>query len=132
MIGLDTNILVRLLVGDDPDQTERAKRFVNRHCTGETPGFINCVVLTELVWVLTTSYGYRRTEIVDAIGNLLAGDDRVVEHHDEVRAALPDYKSGRGDFIDALIVRINRSQGCDGTATFDRKAIKLNGFVPVN
>ena len=131
MIGLDTNVLVRLLVGDDPDQTEQARRFVRRRCTPASPGFINCVVLAELVWVLSASYRYSRTQIAAAIETLLSGPDRVVEALDEVQAALDDYKSGRADLIDSLIVRINRAHGCTATATFDRRAAKLDGFVSI-
>jgi len=131
MIGLDTNILVRLLVADDPAQTARVKRFVDRHCTRETPGFINCVVLAELVWVLGSVYRYSRSEIADAIEDLLIGEDRVVEQHDAVRRSLTDFRSGRADFVDAVIVRINRTLGCEVTATLDRKAAMLDGAVPV-
>jgi predicted nucleic-acid-binding protein len=131
MIGLDTNVLVRLVVGDDPRQTDKARRFVSRHCTPDSPGFIDWVVLAELVWVLAASYGYARSDIAAAVEGLLAGGDRIVEHHDEVRAGLEDYKAGRADFVDALIARINRGYGCEATATFDLKAAKLDGFVQV-
>ncbi len=131
MIGLDTNVLVRLLVADDPDQTARAQRFIAARCTRKSPGFINCIVLAELVWVLARAYGYSRASIADVVEDLLSGDDRVVEHHDEVRAALADYRSRRVDFIDAVIFRINRARGCEATATFDQRAAKLTGFVAV-
>ncbi len=129
MIGLDINVLVRLVVGDDPQQTEQAKRFVDRHCTPDSPGLINCVVLAEVVWVLSGSYGYGRSEIATAVEGLLAGGDRIVKHHDAVRASLEDYRAGGTDFADALIGHINRARGCDATATFDQKAAKLDGFV---
>jgi predicted nucleic-acid-binding protein len=129
MIGLDTNVLVRLVVGDDPQQTEQAKRFVDRRCTPESPGFINCVVLAKLVWVLAGPYGYGRSEIAAAVEGLLAGGDRIVEHHDAVRASLEDYRAGSTDFVDALIGHINRARDCEVTATFDQKAAKLDEFV---
>ena len=132
MIGLDTNVLVRLVVGDDPQQAHQARRFVDRYCTPDSPGFINCVVLAEFVWLLTGTYGYGRSEIAAAVEGLLAGDDRVVEHHGEVRASLEDFKAGRADFADALISHINRARGCEATATFDRKAARLDGFVRVS
>jgi predicted nucleic-acid-binding protein len=131
MIGLHTNILVRLFVADDPAQTMRAQQFVESRCTPESPGFINSIVLAELVWVLATVYDYKRSAIAGAIENLLTGQDRRVEHHDEVLASLDDYRSGAVDFADALIARINRACGCEATATFDRKAGKLDGFVHV-
>jgi predicted nucleic-acid-binding protein len=131
MIGLDTNLLVRLVVGDDPEQTDRAKNFVERHCTPESPGLINCVVLAELVWVLDASYGYGRPEIIAVVEGLLAGEDRVLEHHDAVQASLNDYRAGRMDFADVLIGHINRTSGCETTATFDRKAAELDCFTLV-
>ena len=131
MIGLDTNLLVRLVVGDDAQQTKEAKRFVERHCSPESPGFINCVVLAELVWVLTSSYGYSRAEITGAIEGLLAGRDRLVEHDGAVRASLEDFREGRLDFTDGMIGHINRARGCEATAIFDRKAARLDGFVRV-
>lgn len=131
MIGLDTNILVRLLVRDDPRQTKRAQDFVETHCTEKSPAFINSVVLAELVWVLSSSYGYGRAEIVMVLDELMTGTDRVFEHHDEVRAALKAFGSKRIDFVDALIAAINGAQGCKATATFDRRASGHDGFIHV-
>lgn len=132
MIGLDTNLLVRLLVEDDPVQTERAKRFVARHCTPDSPGFINCVVLAEFVWVLSGIYRFGRGDIASAIETLLAGRDRVIEYHEEVQEALAEYNASSVGFTDAMIARINRARGCEGTATFDRRAARLKGFVRVS
>lgn len=73
----------------------------------------------------------RALSIADVVEDLLSGDDRVVEHHDEVRAALADYRSRRVDFIDAVIFRINRARGCEATATFGQRAARLTGFVAV-
>jgi predicted nucleic-acid-binding protein len=131
MIGLDTNVLVRLIVEDDPAQTVLAKRFVANQCTPGTPGFVNSIVLAELVWVLRR-HGYDRTAVAAVVERLVGGQDRQIDHHDETIAALTDYKAGRLDLVDALIGRINRARGCTATATFDRKAAKLDGFVLVN
>lgn len=128
MIGLDTNILVRLFVADDPKQAQQARRFVDKACTPETPAFVNCVVLTELCWVLTQSYGYSRSQVAMVIEGLLDGDDRIVEHREVVVASLADYKTGRIDFVDALIGHVNRTSGCTMTASFDRKAARYRGF----
>jgi len=132
MIGLDTNILVRLLVRDDPAQTEKARHFIDTHCTPESPGYINCIVLAELVWVLDSVYRFGRAEIAAAVEGVLAGRDRVVEYRDEVQEALTAYKTSGIDFADILIGRVNLARGCSGTATFDRKAAKLEGFVRVS
>lgn len=128
MIGLDTNVLVRLFVADDAEQSQRAREFVDRACTPETPAFFNCVVLAELAWVLAYSYGYSRSQVAAVITGLLDGEDRIVEHRDAVVASLADYTAGRVEFVDALIAQINRMQGCTVTATFDRKGSRHSGF----
>ena len=131
MIGLDTNVLVRLLIADNPAQTEAARRFVHARCTEASPGFIGNVALVELIWVLEAAYGYRRKQVAETLDALLTGPDREFESPDEVRAALDDYRSGEADFADCLIGRINRAHGCEATATFDKKAAKLEGFIAV-
>jgi predicted nucleic-acid-binding protein len=131
MIGLDTNVLLRLFVADDPEQAQQARRFVDETCTPETPAFVNCVVLTELSWVLAQSYDYSRSEVATVIEGLLDGDDRIVQHREAVIASLADYKGGRIEFVDALILHINRTHGCSMTVTFDRKASRNRGFEQI-
>ena len=131
MKGLDTNILVRLLVADDGDQAERSARYIRRHCTTEDPGFINRIVLCELVWVLESAYGFGRTDIADVLDRLFDAGSLVIEDRDVARAALHLYRAGDADFADALIGRSNRVAGCEATATFDRKAARLDDFESV-
>jgi len=50
MIGIDTNVLVRYLVRDDPAQTERATAVIEGRCSADVPDFVCHVVLAELVW----------------------------------------------------------------------------------
>ena len=45
MIGLDTNVLVRYLVEDDPAQASKAAHIIETRCTEDSPGFVNRVVL---------------------------------------------------------------------------------------
>jgi predicted nucleic-acid-binding protein len=52
VIGIDTNVLVRFIVQDDPEQSTRATRFM-QVLTKESPGFISSIVLAELTWVLS-------------------------------------------------------------------------------
>ena len=131
MIGLDTNVLVRILAADDPAQTPRAARFLQAHCSPEEPGFVNCIVLVELMWVLQNAYGYGRAEIVLAVESLLANGSLAIELREQVSAALATYRKTSCDLVDALIGEINLLRGCDATATFDHRAARLGGFVRV-
>jgi predicted nucleic acid-binding protein len=64
MIGIDTNVLVRHLVQDDLRQARAATQVITQRCTRDDPGFINRIVLCELVWVLESAYGYPKVTIV--------------------------------------------------------------------
>ena len=127
MKGLDTNVLVRLLVADDAAQAEQALRYVARNCTADAPCWLNRIVLCELVWVLDRAYGYGREEIGKAVESLLRTAQLVAEDAEPAWAALRIYRAG-GDFADALIGRSNQLHGCDATGTFDRQAARLDGF----
>jgi len=132
MIGLDTNVILRCFVDDDPNQARKARQFVAAQCTRENPGFIDRVALCEMVWVLSSGYRFNRRQIADVIDTLLASSEIVLEDSDAVRAALRTFMTRRIDFADALIGEINRWRGCDATATFDRKAARLDGFIAVS
>jgi len=67
VIGLDTNVLVRYLVRDNPDQAQIAAAAIASDCTRESPAFINRIVLCELVWVLESAYGYSKETIIGVL-----------------------------------------------------------------
>ena len=131
MIGLDTNILVRFLVADDEQQADSAKRLLQERCTAETPGFVNLIVLCELVWTLDRAYGFGQNEIAEAVDAILGDRNLRIESPQQVASALRSFRAKRADFADALIAQINSAHSCEATATFDRKAAQLDGFVLV-
>ena len=128
MVGIDTNVLVRYIVHDDTEQTRRAVRFLEHECTIDDPGLVNDVVLTELVWVLESVYGYSREQVSTVIGGLLRASQLTVENSEDARTAIREYQEG-ADFPDALIAAINHRLGCENTVTFDRKAARRPGFL---
>ena len=132
MIGVDTNVLVRVLAADDPVQTPRATRFLRDRCSPEEPGFVNCVVIIELLWVLENAYRFRREDIVLALEGLIGNTNLAIEFREQVQRAVRAYKTSNCDLVDALIGEINLARGCEATATFDRRAAKLNGFVRIS
>ena len=122
MKGLDTNVLLRYLVRDDPAQTALADRFIETECTLETPGFVQHIVLCELAWVLTSGYGYSRHDSLMALEHMLRIAQFQVESPQIIRQALADSRKGRADFSDYLLARVGKAHGCEYTATFDKKA----------
>ena len=128
MIGLDTNILVRYLVEDDAAQASKAAHLIETRCTEDAPGFVNRVVLCELVWVLESAYDYPRATVAATLEGLLRTAELEVDASDAAWPALAAYRRGGVGFSDALIGRLNRTAGCDGTASFDKGAVRLDDF----
>lgn len=128
MIGIDTNVLLRLIVGDEPKQAVAARNFIRDNCSPDEPGYVCQIVLVELVWTLAKAYGFTREHIASAIEQILETAQLDVESSTDVAAAVKDYLAGAADFADCLLVRMNTDAGCERTVTFDRKAAKLAGF----
>lgn len=124
MIGLDTNVLLRYLLRDEPTQAARAARELER----DERFLIGTVVLCEMVWVLETGYGFSRAEIGATLEKILATAQFEVEGKDLARAALDDFRGSTADFSDCLVGRRNRAAGAAETVTFDRSLRGLEGF----
>jgi len=120
VIGLDTNVLVRFLVEDDPRQSAEAARLVERVVDAGEELFLAQIVLCELVWVLSFAYEVDRGEIASILDRIRRGAQFVIEGADQVRNAIGAYESGRGDFADYLIAERSAAGGCRVIATFDR------------
>ena len=130
MIGLDTNILLRYLVQDDPLQSRRATQIIERHLTELDPGFVSLVTVLEVVWVLKSLYKRSRQEIANHIEMILAADTLEVQNEQEVYHAVVALRSRTGTFEDTLIGALGIWRGCSATLTFDEKAAqKLHGFL---
>ncbi|HEY4115198.1 MAG TPA: type II toxin-antitoxin system VapC family toxin [Rhizomicrobium sp.] len=131
MIGIDTNVLVRHLVQDDETQADLADAFLQRNCTADDPGFVNGIVLCELVWTLERTYGYARADIARMLDNLFITRELHIENRGLAVSALDRFKRSNIEFSDALICEGNIAAGCTATATFDRKAGRQPGFIAV-
>jgi predicted nucleic-acid-binding protein len=131
MIGIDTNVLICAIAIDDGDQTERARRFIAQGCPGENPCFINSVVFVETAWALQTVHAFNKEDISRVMAKMLGLPELLVQHDSAARLALNLFDKQSVGFSDALIGELNRAAGCSSTATFDRKAARLDGFSRV-
>ena len=130
MIGLDTNVLLRYLVQDDPLQSRHATEIIERRLTESDPGFVSLVSVLEVVWVLKSLYERSAQEIANDIEMMLAADTLELQNEQEVYHAVVALRNGTGTFEDALIGALGIWRGCSATLTFDKKAAKeLHGFL---
>lgn len=128
MNGIDTNVLVRFLVQDDPVQAEAARSLFDR-CSANDPAFIGREVLVETVWVLERAYKIAPHGIASAILGLLESEEVVIEETADVTTAAAAYGDGAGDFADHMIAAAALRTGCSTLYTFDRKATRHNGVT---
>jgi predicted nucleic-acid-binding protein len=124
MIGLDTNVLVRYLTQDDPKQSARATRVLEKEVSESVPGFIGVVVLVETVWVLQRLYSASAEEIRATVADLLSSRSIVVENREVVARALTIAGEISCGFADAIIAAAALTAGCSKTVTFDRGAAR--------
>lgn len=129
MIALDTNVLVRFLVEDDPEQTERARAVLQKAVAADEPCFVPEIVLCELVWVLERSYRLKQPDIARVLARLLPARHLAFAAVDKVARALEAYGNGRAGFADYLIREDARENGCSAVATFDKDLLKESGFL---
>ncbi len=127
MPALDTNILVRLLVKDDPPQTEAARRLIRNAVAAGEPLFMPVTVTLELEWVLRSAYGFVKSDVIAALAGLLSAADLSLQFESAIEIALTLYGQGSAGFADCLHVALTKSEGRAPLWTFDRSAARVDG-----
>ena len=131
MLGIDTNVLVRLIVSDDAAQTRQARRLVAETLARDEGVLVSLLVLMETEWVLRSRYGLKKGVVLDAMRQLLASRELSFEDESAVEEALYYWKDTPCGFVDCLVAAHNRRLRCRATATFDVKAHRIPGFIAV-
>ena len=128
MIGIDTNVLVRYIVQDDPKQSKIATKLIESRLSIADKGFISSIVLCEVVWVLKRLYRQPKDRLLLVVKAILEAEAFEVEHRDCAWRAYYDFDEGLADFSDYYLARINKTYGASFTVTFDERAQKHRLF----
>jgi len=129
VIGIDTNVLVRYLTQDDPDQAQVVDDLIAKSIRESVVLHVDDVVLCELVWVLRGAYRFKKSTIATALDKILSTALFSFDDRDLLRQALDAYRDHGGDFADYAIGARNAKSGCDVTVTFDRGLRGSEGFL---
>jgi len=122
MRAVDTNVLIRLTIRDDPRQVAAAEAFVAKGA------WVSHLVLVETLWVLRSVYGHGPSEISTAVEILLNHRDLMIQDSDVVAAALQHLRNRPAlGFSDCLILEVARKAGHVPLGTFDSDLSKLEG-----
>jgi len=125
--AIDTNVLVRLLVDDDPRQSAAAKALLSAAEAAGSPVIVPLLVILETAWVLGSRYKHAKPMVIQALQAVLEATDAAVEDEATLEEALHLWKHHAADFADCLIAAKAARLGCTRFATFDEKAAKLPG-----
>ena len=123
MRAVDTNVVVRYLTGDHPEQAARARAAID-----EGPVFASTTVMLESEWVLRSVYGFAGKEVAAALRSFSGLPNVSVESPVVLAEALDCAETGM-DFADAL--HLGAAARCEVMLTFDRRFIEMAGEAPV-
>jgi predicted nucleic acid-binding protein len=112
VLAVDTNVIVRYLTRDDPEQSPRAEALINQQTV-----FVSATVLLETEWVLRDAYGYEPAALLRAL-RLFAGLPQVTFENPMRIAQALDWTEAGLDFADAL--HLAGAESCEALITFDK------------
>ena len=131
MLGIDTNVVIRLLIADDAVQTGRARKLVDLAVSRDETVLVSLPVMVETEWVLRSRYGLNREAVLSVFRAALEARELSFEDEPALEEALFHWKDSACGFSDCLIAAHNRQLGCRATATFDVKTARLPGAIPL-
>lgn len=129
MIGVDTNVIVRLFVEDDEAQCAAADRLVNELLAEDRPILVGPVVLVELVWALRRIYRWSKPQCLAAIDRIMSTRRFLIDDREAVETAIDAWRDGPAEFADYLIASLARERGARTTYTFDKAAARTGAFT---
>jgi predicted nucleic-acid-binding protein len=116
MLAIDTNLIVRYLVGDDPGQAARSRKLIDNNDI-----FVCTTVLLETEWVLRSVYGFSAAQCAKALANF-AGLPRVSLEDAVATAKALEWMQRGVDFADGL--HLAKAEGCEAFISFDQDLAK--------
>lgn len=125
--SLDTNVLVRLIVKDDDQQTQVVAKLLEKHVKKSERLFVPVTVTLELEWVLRSRYKFTKAEVILVLSTLLMTFELVFEAEEALEQALASYEDGGADYADCLHLALAAKEKALPFLTFDANAAKEVG-----
>ena len=127
MAALDTNVLVRFLMQDEPAQLRSAQRLIRNSLGAGELLFVPVTVALELEWVLRSRFELGKPAVLQTFSQLLSTVELRFEAAACIEWALKQYKDATADFSDCLHAALAGEAGEQPLWTFDKAAAKLAG-----
>jgi predicted nucleic acid-binding protein len=125
---MDTNVLVRHLVNEPSEQTDRARNLMGRIAAREEEVVLTDSVVVETVFVLAKLYGVERAEVAQSLRLILSQQGLILANIDTVFGALDFWASHPSlSFPDCFHLVTTKALGLDQIYTFDKKMNRYPG-----
>jgi predicted nucleic-acid-binding protein len=118
---VDTNIFLRYLTDDVPDQAQQVDQLLRRAKQGEIELHTSVLIIAEIVWTLETYYRLAPIEVQDRIMAILNTPGLRVEHGELVAKAMILYADANIDFVDVFNGMWMQEHGLASAITFNTK-----------
>ena len=128
MKAVDTNILMRFLVNDDPAQAQQVRQLFSAAEQQRETYSVPLLVVLESIWVLESAYQVGRNELIEVFSDLLLLPVLEFEQREAVQAMLQAARNDPLDLPDLLIAKSALRSGCECIFTFDKKAARSDAF----
>lgn len=123
-VFVDTNLFIRYLTNDVPDQIDKVDHLFNRAEKGEVKLVTGPPVLFEMAWTLKSFYGMSRERVCECLSSILGLPGLEVLDLEIVEEALELFRDTPCDFADAYIAASSKKIGAESVATFNAKHFK--------
>ena len=126
-LGLDTNVVARLVLADDPTQTYQALALIQGARSAGRQLVLGLPTVLELEWVLRSCARLDKAAVLRVLKGLLESQDLEIDNEHTLEQAVYHYENGTADFADCLFAAHYRALSCSVMLTFDRDAGRLAG-----
>ena len=127
MAALDTNVLLRFLLQDDPKQSASATRLVRAAGAAGDSLYVSISVVLEMEWVLRSRFKLSKAAVVQTFLSLLETVELRFERTSALEWALNQYEETSADFSDCLHAALASQAGEQPLWTFDKAAARVHG-----
>jgi predicted nucleic-acid-binding protein len=127
VLGLDANVMARLVLADDARQTQQALAALEAAQAAGEMLVLSLPTVLELEWVLRSLARLDKARVLRVLRGLLEVPALHIEHEQVLEQALYAYDQNRADFAECLFAAHYQRMGCRSMLTFDTKAARLDG-----
>ena len=124
-IFIDTNVFVRFLVADNKRMAKECRELFQKIEAGEIKAETDLIVITEVIWVLTSFYKIEKAEVVKYVALLLEVKNLLIKDENIINKALEIFQEKNVDFIDAFCASFVLKRKISYLCSYDKDYDKI-------